>query len=199
MLPNAAGEGVERRTVDDADIGGRQAGRDCQRLDDAAEPRLVLIVDEAEIRPAANGADVPRHLHGEQHGADDGDDRHPTDEISGPSVERRMLGIEHGERHQKPQHGEQVKRRDEAREQRERTRVIAADVPVEPVHPHGAATHIRTNVNRSRALLEVALEVSQCGCRFVDDNCGDPEQLNATLNQLCAYLPQIVLQGACHG
>ena len=51
-----------------------------------------------------------------------------------------MIGIVHGERYNEPQHGEQVKRRDEAREQRERTRVIAADMPVEPVHPHGAAS-----------------------------------------------------------
>jgi hypothetical protein len=83
---------------------------------------------------------VPRHLHGEQQGADDGDDRHPTDEVSGPSVKRRMLGIVHGERHQKRQHGKQVKRHDEAREQRERTHVIAADVPVKSVHTHGAAS-----------------------------------------------------------
>ena len=140
LLPNAAGECVERRTVDDADIRGRQACRDRQRLDDTAEPRLVLIVDEAEIRPAANGADVPGHLHREQHGADDGDDRHPADEVSRPPVERRMVGIEHGERHDKRQHGEQMKRGDEAREQRKRTHVIAADVSVEPVHPHGAAS-----------------------------------------------------------
>jgi hypothetical protein len=138
LLPNTAGEGVERRTVD-GDIRDRQACRDCQRLDDAAEPRLVLVVDETEIRPATNGADVPPHLHDEQQGADDGDDRHPTDEVSRPPVERRMLGIVHGERHQKRQHGEQVKRRDERREQRERTHVIAADVSVKPVHPHGAA------------------------------------------------------------
>ena len=140
LLPDTASEGVECRTVDHADIGGRQARRDCQRLDDAAEPRLVLIVDEAEICPAANGADVPRHLHREQQGADDGDDRHPADEISRPTVERRMVGIEHGERHDEPQHGEQVKRRDEPREERERTHVIAADMPVEPVDPHGAAS-----------------------------------------------------------
>ena len=140
LLPDAAGECVERRTVDDADIGGRQARRDGQRLDDAAEPRLVVIVDEAEVRPAANGADVPSHLHGEQEGADDGDDRHPTDEISRPPVERRMVGIVHRERHNERQHGEQMKCGDEAREQRERTRVIAADVSVEPVHPHGAAS-----------------------------------------------------------
>ena len=100
LLPNTAGECVERRTVDDADIRGRQACRDRQRLDDAAEPRLVVIVDEAEIRPAANGADVPSHLHDEQHGADDGNDRHPADEVSSPGVERRMVGIDHRERHQ---------------------------------------------------------------------------------------------------
>jgi hypothetical protein len=116
LLPDTAGECVERGTVDDADIRRRQACRDCQRLDDAAEPRLVVIVDEAEIRPAANGADVPRHLNREQDGADDGDDRHPTDEVSRPLVERRMVGIVHGERYNEPQCGEQVKRRDEARE-----------------------------------------------------------------------------------
>ncbi len=75
-----------------------------------------MIVDEVEVRPAANGADVPCHLHGEQQGADDGDDRHPADEVSNPSVERRMIGIEHGERHHKRQHGKQMKRRDEPRE-----------------------------------------------------------------------------------
>ena len=42
LLPDAAGECVERRTVDDADIRGRQACRDCQRLDDTAQPRLVV-------------------------------------------------------------------------------------------------------------------------------------------------------------
>ena len=106
LLPNAAGEGVERRTVDDTDVGRRQAGRDCQRLDDAAEARLVLIVHETEVRSAANSANVPRHLHREQDGADDGEDRHPTDEVSGPPVERRMAGIDHRERHHQRQHGE---------------------------------------------------------------------------------------------
>ena len=51
-----------------------------------------------------------------------------------------MVGIVHRERHDERQHGEQMKRGDEAREQRERTRVVAADVSVEPVHPHGAAS-----------------------------------------------------------
>ena len=139
LLSDAAGEGVERRTVDDGDIRGH-ACCDRQRLDDPAEPRLVVIVDEAEIRPAPNGADVPRHLHGEQKGADGSDDRHPANEISRPAVERRMVGIEHRERHQKRQHGEQLKRRDETRKQRERTHIIAADMPVEPVHPHGVAS-----------------------------------------------------------
>jgi hypothetical protein len=140
LLPNAAGECVERRTVDDADLGGRQACRDCQRLDDTAEPRLVVIVDEAEVRSAANGANVPRHLHREQQGADDGNDRHPSDQVSRPPVERRVVWIVHGERHKERQRGEQVKRHDESREERERAHVIAADVSVEPVHLHGAAS-----------------------------------------------------------
>ena len=50
-----------------------------------------------------------------------------------------MLRVEHGERHHERQHGEQMERGDEPREQRDRTHVVAADMAVEPVHPHGAA------------------------------------------------------------
>ena len=158
LLPNAASECVERRTVDDADIRGRQPRRDRQRLDDTAQARLVLVVDEAEIRPAANGADMPSHLHREQDDAGDGDDRHPTDEVSCPPVERRMVGIEHRERQEERQHGEQMKRGDEPREQRDRTRVVAADVSVEPVHPHGAASTVRSELEGERLVDQHALD-----------------------------------------
>jgi hypothetical protein len=51
-----------------------------------------------------------------------------------------MVGIDHSERYHQRHHSEQMKRRDEPREQRDGTHVVAADVSVKPVHPHGATS-----------------------------------------------------------
>ena len=48
-----------------------------------------------------------------------------------------MVGVEDGERHQQRQQGQHMEGDDETGKQRDRTHVVAADVPVKPVHPHG--------------------------------------------------------------
>jgi hypothetical protein len=95
-----------------------------------------MIVDEAKVRPVAHGADMPGHLHRKKQRADNRDDRHPADEVARPAVKRRMLGIEHGERHDERQRGQEMECDDEGREQRDRPHVVLTDVPEKPVHTH---------------------------------------------------------------
>jgi hypothetical protein len=65
--------------------------------------------------------------------------------------------------------------------------------------------HIRTDVNSiARSPLRLPSRYRNAVAESLRITAGDQEQLNATLNQVslnqvCAYLTQIVIEGACHG
>ena len=67
-------------------------------------------------------------------------------DVVGSAEEQVLLGIEHGERYDQGENGHDVEGHDEAREQHQRTQVIAAHVSVETIHTHGGASErgIRT-------------------------------------------------------
>ncbi len=142
-LADPAGEGVQRRRFDHADVRGRKAPCDRQRLDDVAQPRLVMMVDEVEGQRPSHRGDMPGHLKGEDCRRSQGDKGNIAHRIAAPIQERRVPFVDPGERQIEHERRRQLQGQDEAAEQRDRAPVVGLD-PAEKAVDREHGRRLRT-------------------------------------------------------
>ena len=102
---------------------------------------------------------MPGHLGGEQRDARHGDDRHLADEVAAPPEERRMVGVEGGERQVERERGGTLRRHDEAGEQQRANALVAfGPSPNRPLTRMASIAAPSSELQRERLVDQHALD-----------------------------------------